>query len=280
MIESTPSRNRVTGFYRGKVLAHSDHGKCKIYWPGVTPFTLEECWKDSSILPDSEQAAPIFMRGSSSDKFRSNGLYSYPEIGTNVWGFFANEDVNYPVYFATSILEDTANSEQFNEVKNGEKGIFNLNTSQGQFVVRINVGEDWFSIEHPALDNSAAERAKENLAIAESDYSSNPSQENSLKLEAARNEANQMDTGIVPTPGFKMSFSKDGTITISSPTGRINVEANDITMTASQNFTVNAENSIKISSGNQTNIYSAGKSNLVGEVGALIFGGGKGDLYP
>lgn len=95
MIESTPGGNRVSGFYRGKVVAHSTNGKCKIFWPGVTPPDFED---KPDELPDSEQAAPLFAGAAN-----ANGVFFYPDIGSFVWGFFANEDVNFPVYFASTL---------------------------------------------------------------------------------------------------------------------------------------------------------------------------------
>lgn len=95
MIESSPSGSRITGFYRGVVKAHSTNGKCKIFWPGVTPEDYEN---KPEFLPDSEQAAPLFGGGAN-----RNGLFFYPDIGSIVWGFFENEDVNRPVYFASTL---------------------------------------------------------------------------------------------------------------------------------------------------------------------------------
>lgn len=107
MIEHHQGRDRVTGFYRGKVVAHSTNGKCKIFWPGVTPGDFED---KPDELPDAEQAAPLFASGP-----QNNGVFFYPDIGTFVWGFFANEDVNYPVYFASSIFSDS-NSPHYSNI--------------------------------------------------------------------------------------------------------------------------------------------------------------------
>lgn len=96
MIRTTKTGIKLSGFYRGIVLAHVDAGKCKIFWPGVIS---EEYRSTPEKLPDAEQASPIFMSSGSAD----NGVFFYPAIGTVVWGFFANEDINYPVYFASSL---------------------------------------------------------------------------------------------------------------------------------------------------------------------------------
>lgn len=95
MIVDTATGTRVTGFYRGKVVEHGDSGKCRIFIPGVYP----ESWIDEKNhykLPYAEQANSIGF-----DNNRDNGFFTYPDINSIVWCFFANEDQNYPVYFAT-----------------------------------------------------------------------------------------------------------------------------------------------------------------------------------
>lgn len=107
MINNTLCGNKISGFYRGKVLKHCDNGKCKIMIYGVYP----ETWKDSpEKLPDAEQASSIGF-----DNTPGNGFFSYPEIGSIVWCFFANEDQNLPVYFATCQGGPQSNS-KFNEI--------------------------------------------------------------------------------------------------------------------------------------------------------------------
>lgn len=95
MLEQTKVGTNYTGFYRGKVLAHSDGGRCKIFWPGVSD---EKFQNSPDMLPDAEQASPLFASAQEKD-----GLFFYPQIGSIVWGFFENGDVNFPVYFASSI---------------------------------------------------------------------------------------------------------------------------------------------------------------------------------
>ena len=109
MLEKTPSGTKLTGFYRGIVKAHSINGRCKIFWPGVSPSE----WKDDSskinLLPDAEQAAPLFASGNN-----GNGTFCYPDVGSTVWGFFENGDMNYPVYFAAT-LSFNDNSQTYND---------------------------------------------------------------------------------------------------------------------------------------------------------------------
>lgn len=108
MIEAAHGANRVTGFYRGIVKAHSTNGKCKIFWPGVTPDDFEN---KTEFLPDAEQAAPLFAGAAN-----KNGVFFYPDINSVVWGFFENEDVNRPVYFASTLSykENTDTYENLN----------------------------------------------------------------------------------------------------------------------------------------------------------------------
>lgn len=93
----------VNGFYRGTVIEHLSNGFCKVFIPGIYP----DEWKDDpDMLPPAEQAAPL--------SFGTNtglGVFSYPNIGSTVWCFFANGDQNYPVYFASTLAgpEATAN---------------------------------------------------------------------------------------------------------------------------------------------------------------------------
>lgn len=92
MIDNSLQRNILNGFYRGQVIKHCSNGKCKIWIPGV--YT-EEAIRHPEILPDAEQAAPLF--GGSSN---GSGVFSYPRINAIVWCFFQNGDQNFPVYFA------------------------------------------------------------------------------------------------------------------------------------------------------------------------------------
>lgn len=109
MTEKTPVGLKLVGFYRGIVKAHSPNGKCKIFWPGVTPAEWFEDDEKLSLIPDAEQAAPLFASGGD-----GNGTFCYPEVGTTVWGFFENGDANFPVYFATT-LSFNDNSTTYND---------------------------------------------------------------------------------------------------------------------------------------------------------------------
>ena len=102
----------VKGFYRGKVLKHLKSGHCKIWIPGVYP----DAWKNNiDLIPPAEQAGPLFCSSG-----EGNGMFSYPMIDTTVWCFFANNDPNYPIYFA-SALDGQDNAAKFGTVKAGSE---------------------------------------------------------------------------------------------------------------------------------------------------------------
>ena len=103
MIVEHPSGNRLTGFYRGKVLKHLSSGFCKIWIPGVYPEDWNS-YEKADCLPSAEQAASL--------SFGANtglGVFTYPNIDSTVWCFFANGDQNYPVYFASTLGGTEAN---------------------------------------------------------------------------------------------------------------------------------------------------------------------------
>ena len=83
------------GFYRGTVIQQLEHGLCKIYVYGVYHKSFID---NPDRLPIAEPATPLFGGGNN-----GNGLFSYPNIGSTVWVFFANGDQNYPVYFAQTL---------------------------------------------------------------------------------------------------------------------------------------------------------------------------------
>lgn len=86
---------KLTGFFRGQVKKHCSDGKCKIFIPGVYP---DECLENFNLIPDAEQAAPLFGGVNN-----GNGMFSYPNIDSIVWCFFENGDHNRPVYFASTL---------------------------------------------------------------------------------------------------------------------------------------------------------------------------------
>lgn len=102
MLQESSSGNKLLGFYRGKVLKHLSNGFCKIFIPSVYPEEWNN-YENADRLPSAEQASPI--------SFGCNnglGVFSYPNIGSVVWCFFANGDQNLPVYFASTLGGDKA----------------------------------------------------------------------------------------------------------------------------------------------------------------------------
>ena len=90
MIQDNASGNRLTGKYRGQVLKHLPHGRCKIYVPGVYS---EEFLRDPDLLPSAEQATTMFAGTN-----EGNGVFTYPNLSSIVWCEFSNGDANFPIY--------------------------------------------------------------------------------------------------------------------------------------------------------------------------------------
>lgn len=100
MVEEHPAGNKLTGFYRGIVIQHCTHGYCKIWIPSVYADSQRDA---PETLPIAEQASGIFGGTNT-----GSGVFSYPNIGSIVWCFFANGDQNYPVYFAACLGGENA----------------------------------------------------------------------------------------------------------------------------------------------------------------------------
>ena len=83
---------------------------------------------DPNCLPEAEQAAPFFGGG-----LQQDGVFSYPHINSIVWCFFENCDQNRPVYFASTLGGEMANS-----------------TDSGYKIARSNVKHD----DNPADDTT------------------------------------------------------------------------------------------------------------------------------
>lgn len=92
--------NKQYGFYRGIVKRQLNNGFCLIEIPGVLEY------EDIENLPPAEPAQSICAGMS------NGGTFSYPDVGANVWCFFANGDIRQPVYFAIS----NARSEHWDDV--------------------------------------------------------------------------------------------------------------------------------------------------------------------
>lgn len=105
-----PSNSQYYGFYRGRVVEHGHCGTCRIWIPEVYPSDWES---NPKFLPVAEQAQPFTVFGSQ-PKFSEDGenttpngvpggVYSYPAIGSYVWCFFVNGNIENPVYFAACV---------------------------------------------------------------------------------------------------------------------------------------------------------------------------------
>lgn len=87
--------DKLNGFYRGQVVEHLTHGYCRIFIPGIYPEYFKQ---HKDMIPPAEQAASLF--GGAND---GSGMFTYPNINSIVWCFFANGDQNFPIYFAASL---------------------------------------------------------------------------------------------------------------------------------------------------------------------------------
>ena len=92
-----PSDTRsYNGFYRGCVIEHGECGTCRIWIPEVHPAA----WRNEpKLIPLAEQAQPLAAFGSQSGGI-FGGVYTYPAVGSYVWCFFINGNIENPVYFA------------------------------------------------------------------------------------------------------------------------------------------------------------------------------------
>ena len=95
MIVRNDTGNRLEGLYRGIVLKHLPHGKCKIFIPGVYS---KDFYEDPDSLPTAQQKACLFAGTN-----EGNGVFTYPNLSTIVWCQFLNGDVNYPIYDSVTL---------------------------------------------------------------------------------------------------------------------------------------------------------------------------------
>lgn len=100
MIQEFQGGDKLTGIYLGIVIQHCTHGYCKLWIPSVHPH--EWCTLPDK-LPAASQATSIFAGTNN-----GSGVFTYPNIGSIVYCFFANGDQNSPVYFAASLGGENA----------------------------------------------------------------------------------------------------------------------------------------------------------------------------
>ena len=168
-----------SGFYRGKVIARSDskHGRVKLWIPGVYP---EEWESTPENLPDAEPAMPLF--GGCNN---GNGMFSYPNINSIVWCFFANDDQNFPVYFAAT-YGGTDASGQFDtctQLPNAEDGAYVHKICAGRTTVLLAESGN-FMIETRTIDDAG----KPNNVTINGDQSGNLKIDASTCIDISTNE--------------------------------------------------------------------------------------------
>lgn len=85
---------KLSGLFRGKVLRHLPHGKLKVWIPGVYS---QNSVSSPESLPTAEIMTPIF-----GGNLCSNGVFSYPNVGSIVICTFLNGDQNLPIVLGTT----------------------------------------------------------------------------------------------------------------------------------------------------------------------------------
>lgn len=100
MVQDFNSGDQLAGIYLGIVIQHCTHGYCKIWIPSVHPHE----WRTQpDKLPAASQATTLFAGTNN-----GSGVFTYPNIGSIIYCFFANGDQNTPVYFAASLGGENA----------------------------------------------------------------------------------------------------------------------------------------------------------------------------
>lgn len=100
MIIEESTGNRVSGIFRGIVLKHLPHGRCKIFIPGVYDYTYQN---NPDLLPSAQPKTPLFAGTNN-----GNGCFSYPNLSSIVWCEFLNGDVNFPVFDSATLGGENA----------------------------------------------------------------------------------------------------------------------------------------------------------------------------
>lgn len=91
--------NMYNGMVRGTVINNDDtennRGRCKVYIPGIYPEKFKE--NNGELLPWAEPCQPLFCGGGGN--YHNNGTFQCPDIGSTVWLFFENNDIQRPIMF-------------------------------------------------------------------------------------------------------------------------------------------------------------------------------------
>ena len=108
------------------------------------------------FLPEAEQASPLFLGSSMQSGINSgSGAFFYPNIGSIVWGFFENEDINRPVYFASTLGSD-ATKGIYNDLKDSNSGKIRIRTSSSTLDIDMNTEESLLKVSGTSGDNSVS----------------------------------------------------------------------------------------------------------------------------
>ena len=124
MIVDSKQGQKLTGFFKGKVIKHLSFGRCKVWIPGVYPDDWNN-FENADKLPTAEQISPLF--GGSNG---GNGVFSYPNLGSVVICGFYNEDQNMPFFFGSILGGPEA------------KGVYQMVNSMTADPKKVRSGED------------------------------------------------------------------------------------------------------------------------------------------
>ena len=225
MIEKSIGSNRISGFYRGIVQAHSDNGRCKIFWPGIMPDEYESV-EMAKFLPDAEQASPLFFGSSMQSGVNGgSGIFFYPNIGSIVWGFFENEDINHPVYFASSLASNLTKDE-YASLKDSNTGTLKVRTASAALDIAFNNEDSLVTINGKSGNSEVS-----------------------------------------------LSIKKDCGVSISSSTGNIEIDAENVTIKARSSLSLESNNVVNVTSANDVMIKGMSKISLIGMTAGIFLKG-------
>ena len=89
--------NGLDGFHRGIVRKQMSDGRVKVFVPGIHDPQFEADGNED-FLPNAELMMPLFAKS-----IDQSGFFGVPDVGSIVWVFFQNQDVNYPVVVGTTL---------------------------------------------------------------------------------------------------------------------------------------------------------------------------------
>jgi hypothetical protein len=200
---------------------------------GVYP----ESWAvDIEKIPDAEQANGIGFANSP-----GNGFFTYPAINSVVWCFFANEDQNHPVYFATcqggnasfEIYSD-GNGTLLTEKNNVNKIVFgglDITFNNGaECSHSINELKEESDSKSPSIKiTSSYGKNKESYIEIDSSGTITVNSCNDININSANNMNMNVNKNLTITVGNQINMTADNNIFIESSYSGIQLLTNSMT---------------------------------------------------